>query len=98
MNTLFVDEVKEGIKRFNETRGSRKELSPNFVETISHPYNNFGLVVDCKEHILSDVIPRMAGATVRTLLKQKSRPQMITVAMLRRKNPSEYLFRLQIEN
>lgn len=94
---VFVEAVKEKIYGFNETRGRRKELAPDIVETIYPPYRKFGRILDCGEAEISEtIIDKMAGATVRTLLLRKPRPSAIAVDVLHSSEGKGYLFRLKV--
>ena len=103
-NDIFVEAVKGQIKHFNETKGRRKELIPDFVDDIPLPNRKFGRMMNLSDmetpDIISRVIPRMAGATVRTMLRLKSRPSILTVGMFKHRvvgvETGKYLFRFKI--
>ncbi|MBA7653138.1 hypothetical protein ES703_60981 [subsurface metagenome] len=104
MNDVFVGAVKERIQNFNKTRRRRKELNPDIVDDIPLPNRKYGLTINLGDVSMSDitdmVIPRMAGATVRTMLRLKTRPHIITVGMFKHRavgvETGEYLFRFKI--
>ena len=101
MTVSFVDAVKTEIENFNKKRGRRKELNPVIVENMPPPYRKFGRIVVCGDRepsgVLYDAIPRMANATVRTLLKFKPRPQIVDVNVFEQgEDAIRYLFRIKL--
>lgn len=100
MNDLFLEAVKERIKHFNETRGRRKELAPDIVDDIPLPNRKYGRIVCWGTSPMPDIkhrlIPQMAEVTVRTMLRLRPRPSIITVGMCEDRRNGDYLFRFKI--
>jgi len=100
INDIFVEAVKERIQSFNKTRGRRKELSPEFVVNIPLPNRKYGRIVQWSDSPMPDIthrlIPHMAEVTVRTMLRLRSRPHILTVGMFENKANGEYLIRFKI--
>ena len=101
----FRDAVRKEISNFNDNRANRKELTPQIVEYIPYPRRKFGKILDIGEdalidgealRILSDAIPRMATATVKTLLHRRPRPTTIAVDSFPHRSDTRYLFRLTL--
>lgn len=98
MYDYFTEVVKDKIREFNETRGRRKVLDPTFVDDLPLPNRKYGRVFCTEDGELPDsgVIDKMAGATVRTMLRLKPRPFTVMVGMFRHKEFGEYLFRFKV--
>lgn len=97
MGDIFVEAVKRSIQNFNKTRGGRKKLAPDIVDQIPLPNRKYGRIIVFKDEPTSpEVISRMAEATVRTLLRLKPRPTIMTVGMFEFMWSGDYLFRFKI--
>lgn len=101
MEACFVKAVKEKVEEFNASRGRRKELAPVFVDDIPWPSMKYGIRWTPDEET-PGIIEKMAKATVRTMLKLKTRPAKVAVGILQHRIAGteryEYLFRFKIPN
>jgi len=104
LDDILSEAVKEHINNFNERRGRRKELSPEFVNHIHGAYRKFGRSIDLNLYteddeiyrLHSEVVPKIAKMLVRSLLKLKPRPSEMAIDGVRHSDRSEYLFRLRV--
>ena len=97
VNALFLEAVRKRIKDFNKTRGRRKELNPDIVDYLPLPNRKFGRILkDVSLDVLPEAIIKMAGSTVRTLLKLRPRPCIVAIDALENKEKCKYLFRFKI--